>query len=698
MGTHLEDSFAGCAERLGDLSPAQAPATRGPFLDRFGVEGLAQRLSAARTLQEAWTMGCAYLLDRRAPFEQHAILYSCLAHRVEGGLLAAWSPAADQPSNLSRLMNELGHQSYAALHAWSVANPEAYWSATLAAMNLRFETAPRRVRGALNDTAEPRWLEGAELNVARACLDGPEQRAALIVARGDIVATYTKGELSLAVRQTAAGMRCLGITSGDRVAMAVPLGFEAVTGYLALLYIGAVVVCIAESYSEQEIDVRLQITKPKWTLTADVVRRGGKVLALYDKFSRVNAPRAIVIGEAEPKLRPGDVSWRSVTAHAADTSLPEPSPTPIDAPNTVLFSSGTTGTPKAIPWTPACAIKAAADAKWHLDVQSADRLMWPTSLGWMMGAWSIFATLLNDATLVIFDDAPTLRQFGELVQSAQVTHLGVVPSLVRSWREARTMEGLDFRSVRLFSSTGECSNPTDMLYLMWLAHYRPVVEYCGGTEIAGSYITSTILHPCVPSCFTTPALGQNFVCVNEAGETVMEGEAFLTVPSIGLSTSLLNKSHYDEYYAGVPRAGLRRHGDLIQQVNGRYYRMLGRADDTMNLGGVKVSSAEIERACEGVAGVHELAAIALSPADGGPSILMLCVVPTPGGETSELALLPELQTRVRERVNPLFKVERVVLVGALPRTASNKIMRRELRSRYAQQMSTANRSAERTAS
>jgi acetyl-CoA synthetase len=417
----------------------------------------------------------------------------------------------------------------------------------------------------------------------------------------------------------------------------------------------------------------------------------------------VNAPRAIVIAEGDIDLRNGDVSWRVVTDSLPGFVTVDAFATPIDAANTVLFSSGTTGAPKAIPWTPACAIKAAADAKWHLDMRSADRLLWPTSLGWMMGAWSIFATLLNDATLVVFDDAPTQRELGRLVQSTRVTHLGVVPSLVRSWREARTMEGLDFRSVRVFSSTGECSNPTDMLYLMWLAHYRPIVEYCGGTEIAGGYITSTVLSPCVPSCFTTAALGQNFVCLNEAGESTQQGEAFLTTPSIGLSTSLLNKNHHDEYYANVPQPGLRRHGDLIQQVNGEYYRVLGRADDTMNLGGVKVSSAEIERACQDVPGVQELAAIALAPPGGGPSALVMCVVPAPGRasvetEHNEGATLIHLQQCIRERVNPLFRVERVVFVDALPRTASNKVMRRVLRSRYVELLENPTSAAERTVS
>lgn len=694
MGTDLEGAYAHCASHLAKLAPVTAS---GQAVDLDPITAsLQQRLAQARSPDEAWRIGSAVLLEARAPFELHAELYACLARNVENGLLPAWAPDPAQPSNLSRLMNGLGFGGYSELHAWSVAEPEAYWRACIDALDLRFEVPPQRMRGAPNDVEAPRWLEGARLNVARACLEGAPESPALIVRRQGAPASYSKRELTAAVTGAAAGLRRLGIGPGASVAIAVPLGFDAVVAYLALLYVGASAVCIAESYSEQEIDVRLQITKPTWVITADVVRRSGKALPLYDKFTRVNAPRAIVVAEGEVQLRPGDITWGSITAEPHDAVPLAAHPTPVEVTNTVLFSSGTTGSPKAIPWTPACALKAAADARWHLDVRSGDRLAWPTSLGWMMGAWSIFATLLNDATLVVFDDAPTRREFGQFVAAQQVTHLGVVPSLVRAWRAERTLEGLDLTKIRVFSSTGECSNPGDMLYLMWLAHYRPIVEYCGGTEIAGGYITSTVLHPSVPSCFTTAALGQTFVVLGESGEPVTEGEAFLTTPSVGLSTTLLNRDHHDEYFAGAPRLGLRRHGDLIAQVSAQYFRVLGRADDTMNLGGVKVSSAEIERACQDAPNVHELAAIALSPPGGGPSALVMCVVAKSEHAIESAELLTALQSRVRERVNPLFKVERVVLLDALPRTASNKVMRRLLRSRYADLLAQNAGAAERT--
>jgi len=243
------------------------------------------------------------------------------------------------------------------------------------------------------------------------------------------------------------------------------------------------------------------------------------------------------------------------------------------------------------------------------------------------------------------------------------------------------MEGLDWSSLRLFSSTGECSTADDYLYLMWLAGFRPVIEYCGGTEIGGGYITGTILQPAAPATFTTAALGLDFHIFGDDGKPAQTGEVFIDPVSIGLSRSLLNRDHDEIYFAGCPRdesgQTLRRHGDEIQ-VAGDFYRALGRADDTMNLGGIKVSSAEIEQVVSQAEGVVESAAVARTPEDGGPSELVIFVVVS--GTAKGLGeMRADMQQRIRDRLNPLFKITNLQSIDSLPRTASNKVMRRLLR-------------------
>jgi len=232
-----------------------------------------------------------------------------------------------------------------------------------------------------------------------------------------------------------------------------------------------------------------------------------------------------------------------------------------------------------------------------------------------------------------------------------------------------------------------------MQFLMSLAEYRPIIEYCGGTEIGGGFITGTVVQPAVPATFSTPALGLDFVILDAKGQETDDGELFLIPPSIGLSTELLKQDHHQVYYAGTPKlpprkqsgsqpVPLRRHGDQLERLGGGYFRMHGRVDDTMNLGGIKVSSAEIERTVRSVSGIRETAAIAVPAPGGGPSRLVIYVVPMVGSTAERDHLKATFQAAIKERLNPLFRVHDVVVVDSLPRTASNKVMRRVLRSRY----------------
>ncbi len=318
-------------------------------------------------------------------------------------------------------------------------------------------------------------------------------------------------------------------------------------------------------------------------------------------------------------------------------------------------------------------------------MQPGDVIAWPTNLGWMMGPWLIYASLLNRATMALFHDVPTGRTFGEFVARARVNVLGLVPSIVKVWRSDDRMRGLDWSAIKCFGSTGEASNAVDYLYLMMLAGYRPVIEYCGGTEVGGGYLTGTLVQPASPATFSTPALGSQLVLLDEHGRPTDNGEVFLVPPTLGYSQTLLNRDHHEVYFAGTPPGPngelLRRHGDQIERLPGGYFRALGRVDDTMNLGGIKVSSAEIERVLDGVTGVLRTAAVAINPPGGGPSELVVFVVPREAGADRE-ALAPALQQALKTRLNPLFRISDVVLVPSLPVTPSNKIMRRELRAQY----------------
>ena len=600
-----------------------------------------------------------------------------------------WTPTAEfiATTNFAWLMQRAGVKSYDELHAWSVRHREEYWSLAIERLGVRFHEPFRTVLDLSGGVEEPRWLVGARMNIVESCFAAPAECPAIVYqAEGGALSVMSYGELQALTGRVAANLRRLGYRPGDALAILMPMTAEAVAIYLGIVAAGCVVVGIADSFRPREIATRLRLAGAVAVFTQDVLLRGGRDFPLFANAIEAEAPPAIVLparDRLDVSLRAIDCEWRDfLEMDARFEAVPRE---PSDAVN-ILFSSGTTGEPKAIPWTQTTPIKCAADAHFHQNIQPGDVLVWPTNLGWMMGPWLIFASLMNRAAMGLYYGAPTGRPFGQFVQESRATMLGVVPSLVKTWRNTGCMQGLDWRGLQLFSSTGECSSADDMRWLMQLAGGRPVIEYCGGTEIGGGYITGTVARPCVAGAFNTPARGLDFVILDEQGCAADSGELFIVPPSIGLSTSLLNKDHHEIYFAGTPRGPdgetLRRHGDQMERLPGGYWRAQGRADDTMNLGGIKVSSAEIEQVLQTVPGVLETSAIAVS-SGGGPSQLVIYAVCSPAQNLGKKELAMAMQSAIKRDLNPLFKIHDLVLVETLPRTASNKVMRRELRARYA---------------
>lgn len=582
-------------------------------------------------------------------------------------------------------MRRVGVDSHDALHAWSVQNREAYWALAIERLGIRFRQPFSRVLDPTGDATSPRWLPDARLNIVESCFAAPADASAIIhQTEGGDLETMTFGELEGLTDRVARTLVRRGFEPGSAIAILMPMTAESVAIYLGIIKAGCAVVGIADSFRPKEIATRLRLARAVAIFTQDVALRGGKEFPLYQSIVEMDRPPAIVLparGRLSLALRTGDCAWEQFLAEPGPfAAVPRE---PSDTVN-ILFSSGTTGEPKAIPWTQLTPIKAAADAHFHQNIQACDVLVWPTNIGWMMGPWLIFASLINRVAMGLYCGAPSGREFARFVQESRATMLGVIPSLVKAWRVTDCPRGFDWSAIKLFSSTGECSNADDMRWLMAQAGGKPVIEYCGGTEIGGAYLTGTVTKPCVPGAFNTPALGLDFVILDETGRPARNGEAFLVPPSIGLSVSLLHRDHHQVYFADVPpspcRRTLRRHGDQIETLPGGYWRAHGRADDTMNLGGIKVSSAEIERVLQSVPGVTETAAIAVSPA-GGPSLLVIyAVCAKQPADQDDLAAA--MQTAIRLDLNPLFKIHDLVLVDALPRTPSNKVMRRALREQY----------------
>lgn len=597
-----------------------------------------------------------------------------------------WTPTPESlvGTNVEWLMQYAGVDSYDKLHAWSVQERERFWAAVVERLGIRFHQPYERVLDLSAGVESPNWFPGAKMNIVESCFSAPADSPAIVFrGEGSELATMTVGELKALSCRVAAGLVRRGFADGDAIAIMMPMTPECVAIYLGILWAGCVAVSIADSFRPKEVSKRLELSSAVGIFTQDVIHRGGKSHPLYDIVKEAGAPQAIVLGDDQAtEIRDGDCRWTNFLKDADTASVVRLDPS---APLNIIFSSGTTGDPKVIPWNHTTPLKCAADSHFHHNIRPGNVVVWPTNIGWMMGPWLIFSSLLNRATMGLYCGAPTGAEFCRFVHDAQTTMLGVVPSLVKTWRATGATEGLDWSSIELFSSTGECSDASDMRWLMEQAGGRPIIEYCGGTEIGGGYIANVVALPCVAAEFNTPTLGLDMVILNELGEVSDNGEVFLIPPSIGCSTTLLNKDHHEAYYAGTPTGPggelLRRHGDQMQKLPGGGWRAMGRADDTMNLGGIKVSSAEIERVLQTVDGVSETAAIAVAP-DGGPSQLVVYVVTEQGHVQDKASMMASMQSAIRRELNPLFKIHDLAFIDGLPRTTSNKVMRRVLRDQF----------------
>lgn len=736
-------------------------------------------------------------------------------------------PLHCRDTNIQRLMKKKGFKTYSEFYDWSVGMDtcEDYWDTCINELGVQFRspyskvfdysaTPPDGSVDPLYGVKSVKYLTGAKFNIADSCFPrefmsaepGSDIPPAVTFA-SDADSTlqhYTHKELFDFSSQIALSLARYQLPKGSAIGICMPMTPESIAIYLGIIKAGYAVVSIADSFSAIEIATRMKLAKAKVIVTQDVIGRGEKILPLYTRVLEAQPDNVIVIPYSQARVINASVTLREPSTGSddeiGDVNLYDilPDRTSPEVQNyvsvtccsddicNILFSSGTTGEPKAIPWYHTTPIKSAIDGFIHQDVQRGDVCCWPTNLGWMMGPWILFQ-LMNKGTIAIFNGVSTTFGFMQFVQDAKVNMLGVVPSIVKAWKtitekqtsllkekyrkdletynakvqackdsdEAGKLEApvkavdyywpFDWSRVTRYSSTGEASDFDTMLWLMSRvgsipgckgSGVAPVMEYCGGTEIAGSFLSSTMVQPNIPAMFSTPVCGSRVGILDSSGElaysdktinarrlaskiqdlvgvesnnsdkTEITGEMALIPPSLGLSTHLLNRVHHDVYYTDMPTAPdgrlLRRHGDEIQNLPGSYYRALGRCDDTMNIGGIKVSSVEIERVCNIASPtiISETAAIAITPKNGGPSQLVIVVLTKPmtsgividsntTGATlqeQELAFKNKVkgicQTAIKTKLNPLFHVFDIVITSELPRTASNKIMRRVLRDNY----------------
>ncbi|TKY60030.1 acyl-activating enzyme 18 [Spatholobus suberectus] len=677
-----------------------------------------------------------HLVTRRAlkpsfPHSLHQLLYHSVYHsgfHSQDGSLPTLLVSFSQSrrTNLGRLMETHGPNLLGPSHKDPITSfPlfqkfSLYWSLVLKELSVSFVEPPKCIL----DTSDPSkhggtWLPGSVLNIADCCLQPcshpyKTDDSLAIVWRDEgfddsEVNHITLKQLRQQVMLVAKAINAT-FSKGDAIAIDMQMTANAVIIYLAIVLAGCVVVSIADSFAPKEIATRLRVSKAKGIFTQDFIARGGRKFPLYSRVIEAAACKVIVLpvmgDDVGVQLREQDLSWKGFLSSANQTQNPRsdyysPIYQSVDSVTNILFSSGTTGDPKAIPWTQLAPIRSAADGWAAIDIQAGDVYCWPTNLGWVIGPTVLYHCFLTGATLALYHGSPQGRGFGKFVQDASVTILGTVPSLVKAWKSTQCMEDLDWTKIKTFCSTGETSNVDDDLWLSSKAYYSPIVELCGGTELASSYITGSPLQPQAFGAFSTASMTTGFVIFDENGvpypdDVACVGEVGLFPLSLGASDRLLNADHEKVYFKGMPiykgKQVLRRHGDIIKRTADGYIIVQGRADDTMNLGGIKTSSVEIERVCDGADEcILETAAVSVATANRGPEQLVVFVVLKEGYNSSAETLKMKFSKAIQSNLNPLFKVSLVKIVPEFPRTSSNKILRRVMRDQMKRELSVQSR-------
>jgi len=581
---------------------------------------------------------------------------------------------------------------YEAAWRWSVDEPEVFWVAIAEFFQIPFTTPPTRI---LVDDGMPgaRWFEGATLNYAecvfqRAAADRP---ALLAASERRPLRPVTWADLRRDVARVAAGLRQLGVRPGDRVAAIVPNIPEAVVALLATASLGAIWSSCAPEFGARSIIDRLRQIEPTVLIAVDGYAFGGRS---FDRIEVVEAVRAalpglgrtVLIRDLDPGARlDGDdwIDWATlIDGGEAPVDLTFV-PVPFDHPLWILFSSGTTGLPKAIVHGHGGVVLEHAKAVGlHLDVRPGDRLLWHTTTGWMM--WNfLVGSLLVGGTPVLYDGSPghpDLDTLWALAEVAAVTHLGASAAFLMACRKADLSPGPghDLTRLRCIGSTG---SPLAIEGFRWVydAVGRDIRldSLSGGTDVVSAFVGGSPTLPVRAGELSCRYLGARVQAFGEDGRPVragQTGELVLTAPMPSMPVGFWNDpegSRYREsYFERFP--GVWRHGDWIRFTPSGGAVIEGRSDSTLNRGGVRFGTSELYGVVDALPEIADCLVIGLEAPDGS-YWMPLFVALRPG-----VALDDDLRARIagaiRRELSPRHVPDEIIAVPAIPRTLTGKKM------------------------
>ena len=601
-----------------------------------------------------------------------------------------WSPSLERRrrSHVQQSIDAHGFDDYQALWEWSVGESTrgAFWAQVAQAARIHWHHEPR-ASVELDDEAVPgvSWFPEGTLNYAELALRGRDADAEAIFAYSDTRATssMTWAQLGDLVARLRHGLLREGVGLGDVVAAYLPNIPETTALILACASLGAVWTCCAPEMKAAGVLDRFLQAAPKVFVSIDGYRYGEKSIDVRAEAEEIRGGLASVRASFMlAYLGEGESSWRDWSELANESAPLEFAPVAFAHPLYVLYSSGTTGKPKAIVHGHGGIMLEHVKAlRYHFDLDAKDRFFWYTTTGWMM--WNFLTSgLLVGAAIGLYDGDPNFAsplRLWTFIDEQRVTCAGVGASFLVANLKAglRPSEHFAFAHLETLGATG---SPLPSDAALWV--YRHVKadllleSFSGGTDVCSGFVGASPVHDVWGGEISCRCLGANVEVFDDAGASLVdqEGELVITSPMPSMPVAFLNDARGRRYHQAYFErfAGVWAHGDRATLTSRGTIVITGRSDGTLNRGGVRMGTAEFYAVVEALDEVADSLVVHVEDPGGGPGRLWLFVVARSGTDAGELKGL--VRGAIKSKLSPRHVPDEIVVVEAIPRTLSGKKM------------------------